>query len=114
MKRIVNTAVVLSLLFSASAFAGPQQDRDRHDPAPRHANAPANANGARHAAPPSAHHAPRKGQRLAAHQRGTRVADYSRHGLHRPGKGNEWRRIDNRYVLIALATGLVMEVANGR
>ncbi|MEA5668959.1 RcnB family protein [Stenotrophomonas sp. MH1] len=118
MKRIFATALSLSLLASASAFAGPVQDRDRHDPpAPSHAQqhpAPASSNGARHAAPQSAHHAPRKGERLSRHQRGTRVADYAHHGLRKPGRGNEWRRIDDRYVLIAIATGLVMDIASGR
>lgn len=115
MKYIADTVLVLSLLLSANAFAGPQQDRERLDrSSPHHPATPAGSNGARHAAPQSAHHAPRKGERLAQHQRGTRVADYGRHGLRRPGKGNEWRRIDDRYVLIALATGLVVDIANGR
>jgi Ni/Co efflux regulator RcnB len=42
------------------------------------------------------------------------VADYAHHGLRKPGRGNEWRRIDDRYVLIAIATGLVVDIASGR
>ena len=125
MKRIAATVLSLSLLASATAFAGPSQDRDRdnarhdapqrsaapHHQGPAHTGpAPAAHNGARHASQNSAHHAPRKGERLPQHQRGNRVADYNRHGLRKPGRGNEWRKLDQRYVLMAVATGLIIDI----
>ena len=38
--------------------------------------------------------------------RGQRV-DYRAHHLSRPPRGYEWRRVDNNYVLAAVATGLI-------
>ena len=128
MKRIAATLLSLSLLASGAAFAGPTQDRDRDDSrhdksahasaphAQSHGNnapAPAAHNGARHASNNSAHHAPRKGERLPQNQRGNRIADYSKHGLRRPGRGNEWRKVDDRYVLMAVATGLIIDIVSG-
>ena len=128
MKRIAATLLSLSLLASSAAFAGPTQDRDRDDTrhdksasssashAQSHGNsshAPAAHNGARHASNNSAHHAPRKGEHLAQNQRGNRVADYHRHGLRKPGRGNEWRKLDDRYVLMAVASGLIIDIVSG-
>jgi len=125
MKRIAATVLSLSLLASSAAFAGPAQDRDhdnaRHDApaAAQHAQghssnspAPAAHNGARHASNNSAHHAPCKGERLPQNHRGNRVADYNKHGLRRPGHGNEWRKVDDRYVLMAVATGLIVDIVS--
>jgi len=36
--------------------------------------------------------------------------DYRRHRLSRPPYGYEWRRVDNNYVLAAVATGLIASV----
>ena len=129
MKRIAATVLSLSLLASASAFAAPAQDRDRDDTrrdepqrsSAQHSQGHANNgpaatahNGSRHASNNSAHHAPRKGERLPQHQRGNRVADYSRHGLRKPGRGNEWRKVDDRYVLMAVATGMIIDIVNAQ
>lgn len=38
------------------------------------------------------------------------VVDYRRHHLRRPPYGYEWRRVDNNYVLAAVATGLIASV----
>lgn len=124
MKRIAATLLSLSLLASGAAFAGPPQDHEHANQQPRssakhaqhqgNAPAPAASNGARHASSNSAHHAPRKGERLPQNQRGSQVADYSRHGLHTPGHGNEWRRVDDRYVLMAVATGLIIDIVNAQ
>lgn len=129
MKRIAATVLSLCLLASASAFAAPAQDRDRDhtrrdEPqrsSARHNQGHANNgpaatahNGSRHASNNSAHHAPHKGERLPQHQRGNRVADYSRQGLHKPGRGNEWRKVDDRYVLVAVATGLIIDIVNAQ
>ncbi|WP_044100910.1 RcnB family protein, partial [Xanthomonas citri] len=45
--------------------------------------------------------------------RGSRVADYHKHHLKPPPRGHEWRRVDNTYVLIAVATGLITSVVAG-
>ncbi|KRG67446.1 hypothetical protein ABB27_09465 [Stenotrophomonas terrae] len=129
MKRIAATVLSLSLLASATAFAGPTQDRERdntrhdepqrstapHNQSPGNTGAvPAARNGAQHASQNSAHHAPRKGERLPQNQRGNRVTDYNKHGLRKPGRGNEWRKLDDRYVLMAVATGLIIDIVSGQ
>lgn len=128
MKRIAATLLGLSLFASGAALAGPAQDRDRDDirrdksahSADQHAQshrtstpAPAAHNGAHNASSNSAHHVPRKGERLPQNQRGNHIADYSKHGLRRPGRGNEWRKVDDRYVLMAVATGLIIDIVSG-
>ncbi len=40
--------------------------------------------------------------------RGRRVSDWHRYHLSRPPRGYEWRRVDDNYVLAAVATGLIM------
>jgi len=122
MKQIAAALLSLSLLASGAVFAAPpSQDRDAHRDNTPHAAAantqghaapaPAPQNGARQASPGSAqHNAPRKGERLAQNQRGSRVSDYSRHGLRKPGRGNEWRKVDDHYVLMTVATGLIVDI----
>ena len=57
-----------------------------------------------------------RGQRLDARYRDNRyyVRDYHRHGLRAPPRGYRWQRVDNDYVLAAVATGLIMSVIQGR
>jgi Ni/Co efflux regulator RcnB len=40
--------------------------------------------------------------------RGVRVYEYRRYNLSSPPRGYEWRRVDDNYVLAAVATGLIM------
>lgn len=73
----------------------------------------------RHMAPPprGGHHAPvyRKGYRLPPHAHGVVVRDYRGHGLHKAPRGHEWRSIDGRYLLVAIATGVITDIVlNGR
>jgi Ni/Co efflux regulator RcnB len=51
----------------------------------------------------------RKGGRIDRNDwnRGRRVSDYRRYHLQRPPRGYEWRRVDDRYILAAAATGLI-------
>lgn len=37
--------------------------------------------------------------------------DYRRHHLHAPGRGQQWVRVDNQYLLISAATGLIVGLA---
>ncbi len=107
MKRLLATALSLSLLAATgSAFAAPpghtdRDDRDRHD---QHDSHPGKGRGH------DKHDAPRRGGHLQRDHRGEYVRDYKRHGLRAPGRGQEWRQVDGRYVLIAAATGLIADV----
>jgi Ni/Co efflux regulator RcnB len=53
-----------------------------------------------------------RGQRLDARYRDNRyyVSDYRRHGLRAPPRGYRWQRVDDSYVLAAVATGLIASV----
>jgi Ni/Co efflux regulator RcnB len=53
-----------------------------------------------------------RGQRLDARYRDNRyyVNDYRRHGLRAPPRGYRWQRVDDQYVLAAIATGLIASV----
>jgi Ni/Co efflux regulator RcnB len=112
MKNILLTAAALALLAAplGSAFAQPDRHddhrgntmtMDRHDD--HHDNA-------------MMMHAPnhdwRKGGRIerADWNRGARVSDWNRYHLSRPPRGYEWRRVDNNYVLAAVAGGLIASV----
>jgi Ni/Co efflux regulator RcnB len=53
-----------------------------------------------------------RGQRLDARYRGNGyyVSDYRRHGLRAPPRGYRWQRVDDNYILAAVATGLIASV----
>lgn len=72
---------------------------------------------------PSRHHAQRpapsrhkwvKGHRVPNWQRRAPVRDYHRHGLRTPSRGQQWVKIDNDYLLISLATGVILGMAAAR
>ena len=71
--------------------------------------------GPRHAPPPPAppRHVvfnPRRGDRLPPNMRGYRVNDWRHAGLRQPPRGHEWRRIDGRDLLVAVATGVIADI----
>ena len=53
-----------------------------------------------------------KGQRLDRQYRDNRyyVSDYRRYGLRQPPRGYRWQRVDNQFLLTAVATGLIASV----
>lgn len=53
-----------------------------------------------------------RGQRLDARYRDHRyyVSDWRRHGLRAPPRGYRWQRVNDQYVLAAIATGLIASV----
>jgi len=53
-----------------------------------------------------------KGQRLDSRYRGNGyyVNDYRRYGLRAPPRGYRWHRVNDQYVLAAVATGLIASV----
>ena len=111
MKRILIAATTLSLLAPLStAFAQPRHDdhrgnammMDRRDD--HRGNAMMMMN--------RPHHDWRKGGRIDRHDwdRGVRIRDYRHYHLSRPPRGYEWRRVDDNYVLAAVAGGLIASV----
>lgn len=53
-----------------------------------------------------------RGQRLDARYRGNGyyVSDYRSRGLRAPPRGYRWQRVDDNYILAAVATGLIASV----
>ena len=60
------------------------------------------------------HHRWAKGQRMNDWRRHGQVRDYHRHGLRTPGRGQTWVKVDNNYLLLSMATGLVAAVTAAR
>ncbi|WP_411036828.1 RcnB family protein [Shinella sp. BYT-45] len=56
----------------------------------------------------------RKGERYSDWKRRPAVRDYHRHGLRKPGRGQQWVKVDNTYLLMSVATGLILGVAAAR
>lgn len=98
MKRFLIAATALTLLASPiAAVAQPHRDDHRGGPAMMMRG-------------PS-HHSWRKGERIGRGDwnRYQRV-DYRHYHLRQPPRGYEWRRVDNNFVLAAVATGLIASV----
>lgn len=110
MKKFLIAAAALTLLASPLAA----QPMDRHDD--HHGTMTMQRNDDHRGSPammmrgPS-HHAWRQGERIGRGDwnRYERV-DYRHYHLRRPPRGYEWRRVDNNFVLAAVATGLVASV----
>lgn len=56
----------------------------------------------------------KRGQRYSDWRRHAPVRDYKRHGLKRPAPGQQWIKVDNDYLLVGLATGLIAGVIASR
>ena len=49
----------------------------------------------------------RNGQKYSGWRRHQPIRDYGRYGLHRPGRGQEWIRVGNDYVLVSILSGVI-------
>lgn len=49
----------------------------------------------------------RNGQKYSSWKRHQPIRDYGRYGLHRPGRGQEWIRVGNDYVLVSVLSGII-------
>jgi len=56
----------------------------------------------------------RKGERYSDWRGRPAVRDYHRHGLRKPARGQQWVKVDNSYLLMSVATGLILGVAAAR
>ncbi|KGM51896.1 hypothetical protein N800_02740 [Lysobacter daejeonensis GH1-9] len=52
----------------------------------------------------------RRGYHIHPEYRGYAVRDYYRYGLYAPPRNHEWRRMDDRYVLVSVASGVIAAV----
>lgn len=129
MKRFVLSAVALSMLAMpiAQAQAGPRNDGPRHD-APRYERQDRNWNdqnrndrdwkkpgykkqddryGNRYDRRSAKSYRWAHGKQVPAWQRKHVVRDYDRYGLRRPAYGQQWVRVDNDFLLVSIASGLI-------
>jgi Ni/Co efflux regulator RcnB len=108
MKRLIIAAAALTLL-AAPALAQDHRDDHNNTMMMNHDDHHAGNSMMMHAA---AGHGWHKGDHIAAADwgRGARITDYGHYHLSRPPHGYEWRRVDNNYVLAAVAGGLVASV----
>ena len=49
----------------------------------------------------------RSGQKYSGWRQHQPIRDYGRYGLHRPGRGQEWIRVGNDYVLVSILSGVI-------
>ena len=54
------------------------------------------------------------GNRFQDWKRMPEVRDYHRHGLKRPSAGQRWVKVDNDYLLVSIASGIIASIIAGR
>jgi len=54
-----------------------------------------------------------KGQRVSDWKRRAVVRDWHHHGLKRPARGQQWIKVDNDYLLISVANGIIAGIVAG-
>lgn len=140
MKRTLGSVLALSILLSGAAAAGAHDDgrrgddrydrygrydrgydddgHDRHEHR-RHRDHDRDYRAYRHDRGRHLGHykhrhpryvAYRRGEYIRPDYRGYYVRDYDRYGLYAPPRNYEWRRMDDRYVLVSIATGIISAV----
>lgn len=116
-KRTILAAIAVSMIAVPMAQAQGRHDAQAQH---RHYSQPTKP---KYQAPKHRYHAERpapqrhhwkQGQRMPDWRKRQHVRDYQRHGLKRPGKGQQWVRVDNDYLLISLATGVILGLTLGR
>jgi Ni/Co efflux regulator RcnB len=114
-KRLVIATIVASILAVPAAQA--QQRPSQHNNQQgfhnvqrgHHVQRPAPRVVIRHHAQRPVQAKPRwvRGQRVPHWQQRQVVRDYHRHGLRRPGHGQQWVKVDNNFLLVSLASGII-------
>lgn len=107
MKRLVLSAVALSMLALpvTQAQAGPWKEPPRYERYDSQWNKkPAYG---KYQKKVVKKHRWERGHRVPSWQRKHVVRDYHRHGLRRPGHGQQWVRVDNDFLLISIASGII-------
>ena len=108
MKRIISAVLALSLLGGTAAFAKGDKG-DKHDDrgySQSNGKGPGHDNGNHYG---QIKHKWARGERLPVtyYQSRDYYVDYRVHHLRAPPPGYRWVEVDNNYVMVALATGLI-------
>ncbi|WP_332681137.1 RcnB family protein [Bosea sp. (in: a-proteobacteria)] len=116
-KRALIIASCLAVISSSAAVAQPRHHGPGHHPGKHHyiqkkkVHAPVRGHVRHHEV---RRHRWAKGHRMNDWRRHSHVRDYHRHGLRRPGRGQAWVRVDNNYLLLSMATGLIASITAAR
>jgi Ni/Co efflux regulator RcnB len=114
MKRMMISALALSLLAGAAgtASAQPYGNHDRHDNDGHHGQHwDRGDNGGHYGRDWHARSEWRRGGYVGGDDwRRARAIDYRRYHLRHPPRGYEWREVDGRYVMVAVASGLIADI----
>jgi Ni/Co efflux regulator RcnB len=112
MKRVILAAVAFSM------FAIPMAQAQQRHEAPRwqHQQQQQHHAGQKHHGPHQFKKQPRwaKGKRVPDWKRKQALRDHHRYGLKRPGHGQRWVKVDNDFLLISVATGIIAAAVAGR
>lgn len=118
MKRLIIGATVVALMTSSALVAEPRQNRDRdrhqqHDGPAWHEQSGRWDNG-RHRGwgkERGRNHRWNRGEQMGYDDwRYAQRVDYRNYRLRQPPRGYEWRRINNRFVLVAQRSGTIISV----
>jgi Ni/Co efflux regulator RcnB len=109
MKKLLIAAAALTLLASPMAMAQTDHHDDHNNMMMQKHDDHQGGNAMMMRA--GGHHDWHQGERIGRDDWGRydRV-DYRRYHLRTPPRGYEWRRVDNNYVLAAVATGLIASI----
>ncbi|MGV1869391.1 RcnB family protein [Agrobacterium rosae] len=103
-----------SILLAATVLAAPMaQAQSRHDDRPGHRTMERSVTTKKVIIKK---HRWDRGQRLSAAERRHVIdrRDYRRHSLREPGRGQRWVRVDNQYLLINVANGIIIGLSGAR
>jgi Ni/Co efflux regulator RcnB len=109
MKRLILSAVALSMLALpvAQAQAGPRHDA-RYERYDSHWNKKSGFDKKVIVKKKvMKKHRWARGNRVPAWQRNHVVRDYHRYGLRRPAYGQQWVKVDNDFLLVSIASGII-------
>jgi Ni/Co efflux regulator RcnB len=111
--RSILIAVAVSMLAVPMAQAQQRHDSSRHYSQSKRYEHRANERYDTHRHLKKRHHWA-KGKRVPDWQRRQAIRDYHRYGLKRPGRGQQWVKVDNDYLLISLASGIISGIVAAR
>lgn len=109
MKRLVLSAIALSMLALpvAQAQAGPKHEAPRYERYDSDWKKPGFDKKVVVKKKVVKKHRWARGNRVPAWQRNQVVRDYSRYGLRRPAYGQQWVKVDNDFLLVSIASGII-------
>ena len=55
-----------------------------------------------------------KGQRMSDWRQRQAIRDYNRYGLRKPGRNQQWVKVDNTYILVSVTSGIIAGILAGR